>query len=114
MIFRFDFANLKKTKAKRIAEWMEVEVEFIQGKNLLAADKNGLSDPFCTVKLVGKSSKVFKTNVIPETLDPKWRESFKLVSDVLDTALVIQCWDHDRVGKDSLGRVILPAAMHRE
>lgn len=38
-----------------------------------AADRNGLSDPYCVVKL-GKESK--RTKIHPKTLNPKWGQTF--------------------------------------
>jgi hypothetical protein len=44
----------------------------IDGRELLAMDSNGLSDPFVRISLKGKE--VFKSKTISKTLNPDWNE----------------------------------------
>ena len=43
---------------------------------MVAMDSNGLSDPFCVVRV--NNAKKFKTNVAYETLSPVWNESVSI------------------------------------
>lgn len=88
-------------------------LEIIEGRGLLAADANGLSDPYCIIKF--KNAKR-KTKIISRSLTPHWGETIifggddhpkELVS--LDDLVTIIVKDHDIVGfDDDLGRVDLP------
>ncbi|XP_062598283.1 uncharacterized protein LOC134259707, partial [Saccostrea cucullata] len=82
-----------------------VDLTILQAKDLMPADRNGLSDPYCTV-LMG-SKKVFKTSVKKNTLFPKWNEStsFQVLED--NHLLEIFVYDKDMISKDFLGKVIL-------
>lgn len=71
------------------------------GTNLVAADSNGLSDPFVEIK-VGKQT--LKSTVQRRTLDPVWGETLEFdVWSVLDK-VQITVYDWDIVGSnDFLG-----------
>jgi Ca2+-dependent lipid-binding protein len=49
-------------------------VTLIRGKNLVAADRGGSSDPFVVFKVNGKE--VHKSEVIKKTLNPEYNEVF--------------------------------------
>ena len=53
-----------------------------EGIDLLSADTNGLSDPYCKVevKIGGKTAKTynFKTKTIMKTLSPIWSEVYEI------------------------------------
>ncbi|KAG8762146.1 hypothetical protein FRC11_010840 [Ceratobasidium sp. 423] len=53
-----------------------LQVELIDGKDILAADRSGKSDPFVIFSLNG--SKVFKSQTKKKTLAPEWKESFEV------------------------------------
>ncbi|KAJ9442516.1 Calpain-type cysteine protease DEK1 [Diplonema papillatum] len=104
------------------ADAVTVKIRLVSGAGLVAMDSNGLSDPFCEVKLrevvngkVGSShpnpqKKV--TRVVPETLDPKWDETFTLLVPTTD-CVRISIFDKDIIGKDNMGRVdlLLPSLL---
>lgn len=51
----------------------------VEGRNLLAMDSNGKSDPFCFVYF-NKDVKTKKVTTIQmETLNPKWDQSFSFI-----------------------------------
>lgn len=54
-----------------------ITVTLISGQGLLAADSNGLSDPYCILRL-GNSRK--KSRVIPMTLNPVWEQEFEFAT----------------------------------
>lgn len=51
-----------------------VTITLIEARGLRGVDKSGTSDPYVRVK-VGKDQ-IYKTQVIPKTLDPEWNETF--------------------------------------
>lgn len=51
-----------------------LSVTLENAKDLMAADRNGYSDPY--VQFVLNGTKVFKSNVQKKTLNPKWQEKF--------------------------------------
>ncbi|KAH9818867.1 C2 domain-containing protein [Melampsora americana] len=73
-------------------------------KDLMAADRNGYSDPYAQFVLNGM--KVFKSNVQKKTLNPQWMEKFDVeVPSRVHADFVVQVFDWDRVGaSDKLGQ----------
>ena len=75
---------LATAQAAGVAAMPTFEVEVAEARSLMAADKNGKSDPYAVVELVadagGKALKgeSFKTKTHKKTLDPKFDESFTL------------------------------------
>lgn len=53
-----------------------LRVELIEGKDILAADRSGKSDPFGIFTLNGQ--KVFRSQVKKKTLAPEWHEKFDI------------------------------------
>lgn len=49
-------------------------VTLVRAKNLIAADRGGVSDPYIVFKLNGKE--VHKSEVIKKTLNPEYNETF--------------------------------------
>lgn len=91
-----------------------------EARNLVSADLNGKSDPYCVVSLVGKSGEIIrseemKTNYIANTLNPEWKVKFT-IGNAVDLrgvdAVHLELWDHDHITKDtSLGFVRVPLSI---
>ncbi|KAJ5067739.1 c2 calcium-dependent membrane targeting [Anaeramoeba ignava] len=85
----------------------EFRAYIYQGKDLPPADKTGLSDPYCVVR-IGKTAK--KTSRKEETLYPTWYEIVTFQVDLpeplnLAPDVVVLCYDWDQIGGDDfLGR----------
>ncbi|XP_055878797.1 uncharacterized protein LOC106052623 isoform X3 [Biomphalaria glabrata] len=83
-----------------------VELTILQGKDMVAMDRNGFSDPFCIVSV--KDKKVFTTSVKKKTLFPKWNETVTLEMSLVDAHnLTIDVFDKDVISKDFMGTLRL-------
>ena len=90
-----------------------VSVTVVGCKGLLAADSNGLSDPYVTVGLGpaaggggGGRKTPHRTKTVAGTLDPSFDESFdfsvKAAGPAEDYRLAIEVKDADKIGKEDL------------
>jgi Ca2+-dependent lipid-binding protein len=89
-------------------------------RGLLAADKNGTSDPYAVAELVHtrsgkplKKPRRLKTNVVKATLDPEWStdevEWAGVEEDVDDLSVRVRVLDDDFMRSDEvLGEVKIP------
>lgn len=90
---------------------MKFTVKIVEGRNLLAADFNGLSDPYCIVTIFGEE---FKTKVKKKTLNPTWDEAFVHSTTGIPKEgdnVSILVYDYDLIGKHNfLGQIIIPSS----
>ena len=96
---------------------LRIEVHLKSGHGLLAADKNGKSDPY-VVATLGKLKR--KSKVVKKTLDPVWNEVLTLEgfdeSALQDAQLRLRCYDQDlavlgvNAMADDLGLLDVPLA----
>ncbi|XP_045499382.1 protein unc-13 homolog 4B isoform X2 [Colias croceus] len=98
----FKISNEKHTELLTQAEAKEppelmLNVEVIEGKDLVPKDPNGLSDPFVTIYLTSNTSHRYNTSVKSSTLNPVWEEYFSLPmsGNVHEDSLVLEVWDFD-------------------
>ncbi|XP_064168736.1 multiple C2 and transmembrane domain-containing protein 2 isoform X1 [Anguilla rostrata] len=83
-----------------------LQVKVIKSTDLLAADLNGKSDPFCVLEL---GNDRLQTHTIYKNLNPEWNQVFTFpVKDIHD-ALEVTVYDDDRdKAPDFLGKVAIP------
>ncbi|GAB5366732.1 hypothetical protein AAMO2058_001168700 [Amorphochlora amoebiformis] len=82
-----------------------LHIQVDEARGLLAADSNGLSDPYCKFIFMKKKS---KTKTIPKTLRPIWHATFHFKANAsdLETKLLFQVKDEDKFGRnDFLGEI---------
>ncbi|KAL2913662.1 Tricalbin-2 [Polyrhizophydium stewartii] len=87
-----------------------LNIDIVEAKNLMSADTNGFSDPYCVVNLNG--SRIHKTKVLKRTLNPVFNESIQaVVKSRLRSTVEVQLMDWDALGgHDFLGRVVIHLA----
>eukprot|EP01130_Rhizamoeba_saxonica_P013231 TRINITY_DN561_c0_g1_i3.p1 TRINITY_DN561_c0_g1~~TRINITY_DN561_c0_g1_i3.p1 ORF type:complete len:163 (-),score=27.31 TRINITY_DN561_c0_g1_i3:20-508(-) len=92
-----------------------LQIKILEGKNLVAKDCTGYSDPYVKFKYKGKK---YKTKICKQTLNPVWQDPdiWELNISHLDLTegLVFDCWDKDYVTSDDyMGRfIIYPTLRH--
>ncbi|XP_069546402.1 multiple C2 and transmembrane domain-containing protein 2-like isoform X2 [Brachyistius frenatus] len=102
---QFDNYSLRSTlKNPRDVGFLQVKV--MKATDLLAADLNGKSDPFCVLE-VGNNR--LQTHTIYKSLHPEWNKVFTFpVKDIHDV-LVVTIFDEDGdKAPDFLGKVAIP------
>nr|XP_026489849.1 protein unc-13 homolog 4B isoform X5 [Vanessa tameamea] len=87
---------LTQAEAKEPPELM-LNVEVIEGKDLVSKDPSGLSDPFVTIYLMSNTSHRYNTSVKSGTLNPVWEEHFSLPipGNLQEDSLCLEVWDFD-------------------
>lgn len=75
-----------------------LELSVKEGRDLVAMDRNGYSDPYIIVKY--GAHEVYRTPSINKTLNPKWNCQCTLSAPPPATSIVIECWDKDQFTND--------------
>ena len=82
------------------------EITFVEGKDLLAKDTNGFSDPYILIQkdqpgIFGIPKKGLKTHKKKKTLNPVWNQSFQLQCDPKQCSILkFEVYDYDFIGSD--------------
>ena len=91
----------------------KMHVQVCCATDLLAADSNGLSDPYCKLTWLGQKG---RTKIVPKSLNPEWDESFifpGVLHELLSCPLRLRLYDHDRLSRDDpLGEVRVSLRPH--
>ncbi|XP_050969789.1 multiple C2 and transmembrane domain-containing protein 2 isoform X2 [Labeo rohita] len=83
-----------------------LQVKVIRATDLLAADLNGKSDPFCVLEL---GNNRLQTHTIYKTLNPEWNKVFTFPVKDIHEVLEVTVFDEDGdKAPDFLGKVALP------
>ncbi|XP_028393430.1 uncharacterized protein LOC114517807 [Dendronephthya gigantea] len=98
-------------EAIQIAEKGGIEIQIIQGRNLVVMDVTGKSDPFVTIKFgSGKGKERFKSQIKYNTLTPVWNETCRLPLPNQDDKMTIDVWDKDPLSQEKMGHVTFTRA----
>lgn len=73
--------------------FFQLEIHLNSGKDLLAKDNCGTSDPY--VKFRIGSKQVYKSRTVPKTLNPTWDEYFIIPIEDVFEPIVLRAFDHD-------------------
>lgn len=110
IIYHLHLDSRKKGATLDAVRFLEVRVSILEGRDLVAKDKNvwgrrTSSDPY--VKVYHGPNKVGKTSIVKRTLDPKWdsdKDTFTInvLPRTLDLYKTIECniFDHDKLSAD--------------
>eukprot|EP01133_Synstelium_polycarpum_P014077 gene14077-16593_t len=80
----------------------EVTVRLISGKNLVAADVNGTSDPYCKIRSQGYPTALL-SKCIQKNLNPVWNQNMHIkLANVLTDIIHFEVYDKDALGKDDM------------
>ncbi|KAL0728302.1 hypothetical protein Bca4012_024395 [Brassica carinata] len=102
-----DVKSSQSPKKKDVIVRGVLSVTVVAAEDLPAVDFMGKADPFVAITLK-KSEAKSKTRVVPDSLNPVWNQTFDfVVEDALHDLLILEVWDHDKFGKDKIGRVIM-------
>ncbi|XP_048887366.1 multiple C2 and transmembrane domain-containing protein 2-like [Brienomyrus brachyistius] len=83
-----------------------LQVKVIKASDLMAADLNGKSDPFCVLEL---GNNRLQTHTICRTLNPEWNKVFTFpIKDIHDVLEVTVLDDDGDQPPDFLGKVAIP------
>ena len=83
--------------ANGVSTTATLSITLLEARDLKPMDFNGSSDPYVVFRLDNhKSTSSFK----PETLEPVWNEDFSFQVTNLNSELIVEVYDKDRVGKD--------------
>ncbi|XP_055031067.2 multiple C2 and transmembrane domain-containing protein 2 isoform X1 [Misgurnus anguillicaudatus] len=83
-----------------------LQVKVIKATDLMAADLNGKSDPFCVLEL---GNNRMQTHTIYKTLNPEWNKVFTFPVKDIHEVLEITVFDEDGdKAPDFLGKVAVP------
>ncbi|TSL68189.1 Multiple C2 and transmembrane domain-containing protein 2 [Bagarius yarrelli] len=102
MINKYSFRN----SLKNLKDIGLLQVKVIKASDLMAADLNGKSDPFCVLEL---GNDRLQTHTVYKTLYPEWNKVFTFpVKDIHDV-LEVTVFDEDGdKAPDFLGKVAIP------
>eukprot|EP01133_Synstelium_polycarpum_P019091 gene19091-22863_t len=80
----------------------EISVRLISGRDLVAADLNGSSDPYVKIRSQGFDKPVI-SKCIQKNLNPKWDQTMEVsVSQPTSDILHFEVYDKDALGKDDM------------
>ncbi|XP_014281344.1 multiple C2 and transmembrane domain-containing protein isoform X3 [Halyomorpha halys] len=83
----------RRESALRQHAFYQLRVQLHRGKNLIAKDKGGTSDPYVKFKVNGRL--LYKSKIIYRDLNPNWEESFMLPIEDPFQPVHIKVFDYD-------------------
>ncbi|XP_025425766.1 multiple C2 and transmembrane domain-containing protein [Sipha flava] len=74
-------------------DYFQLRIHLKKGKDLIARDKNGLSDPYVKFKIGGRQ--IYKSKTVNKSLNPTWDETFTHLLDDPFEPIQIKVFDYD-------------------
>ncbi|XP_029343015.1 multiple C2 and transmembrane domain-containing protein isoform X2 [Acyrthosiphon pisum] len=74
-------------------DFFQLKIHLKKGKDLIARDKNGLSDPYVKFKIGGRQ--IHKSKTVYKSLNPTWDETFSHLLDDPFEPIQIKVFDYD-------------------
>ena len=84
----------------QIKDNRQLHVLLLRARQLVAADHNGLSDPFVKLSFGGQRR---SSSIKKRTLEPEWNERFVFAVHDASSMVQVECFDHDLLQNDPLG-----------
>ena len=102
---------LKRSQADLAAKGM-MEIKLLAASGLIAADANGLSDPYVVFKL---GNVTHRSRVVPKSLNPNFNDEIfqfhGVLGDLISQRLLLEVFDKDTFSRnDSLGKAEIDLA----
>ncbi|KAM6950645.1 multiple C2 and transmembrane domain-containing protein 2 isoform 2-T2 [Lycodopsis pacificus] len=95
-----------KSSLKNLRDVGFLQIKVIKAADLLAADLNGKSDPFCVLEL---GNDRLQTHTVYKSLNPEWNKVYTFpVKDIHDVLLVTIFDEDGDKAPDFLGKVAIP------
>eukprot|EP01117_Protostelium_nocturnum_P008630 TRINITY_DN3097_c0_g1_i1.p1 TRINITY_DN3097_c0_g1~~TRINITY_DN3097_c0_g1_i1.p1 ORF type:complete len:611 (-),score=205.11 TRINITY_DN3097_c0_g1_i1:16-1848(-) len=97
---------------------MSLSVLFLtikQGRDLVAADKGGTSDPYVSMDFThkGKEKKI-KTKVVKKTLNPVWNEQVEIQYSNPSEVINMRVYDQDLMSSTAIGNISFAVSVFQE
>ncbi|KAF9409138.1 hypothetical protein BGZ94_002044, partial [Podila epigama] len=94
--FEYLPVSIELLPKERLDNMGNLTVTLVRGKDLIAADRGGASDPYVVFKLNGKE--VFKSDVVKKTLNPEFNEKFVVpVSSRAEDQFTLEVFDWNQL-----------------
>ncbi|KAI9517957.1 hypothetical protein NQZ68_001127 [Dissostichus eleginoides] len=95
-----------KSSLKNLRDVGFLQIKVIKAADLMAADLNGKSDPFCVLEL---GNDRLQSHTIYKSLHPEWNKVFTIPVKDIHEVLVVTIFDEDGdKAPDFLGKVAIP------
>ncbi|XP_031165234.1 multiple C2 and transmembrane domain-containing protein 2-like isoform X3 [Sander lucioperca] len=102
---QLDSYSLKRS-LKNLSDVGFLQIKVIKAADLLSADLNGKSDPFCVLEL---GNDRLQTHTVYKSLHPEWKQVFTFPVKDIHEVLVVTIFDEDGdKAPDFLGKVAIP------
>ena len=97
------FKDEEKMEILQSSSYFRVEVSILCGRELIAMDRGGTSDPYVMIKQDGDA--LYKCQEKKKTVNPVWNDQTNICIENVFTPLVYEVYDRDVVGSDDfMGR----------
>ncbi|KAK3749843.1 hypothetical protein QZH41_015502, partial [Actinostola sp. cb2023] len=102
---QFQKDDPKLMEALLMAERGRLTVNVHRGRNLVAMDITGKSDPFVTMRTDDNVEK-FRSKVLQKTLNPVWNETVTIAMPGDGEHVTLDVWDKDALSQEKMGSVV--------